>query len=146
MNIRLLKIDDYAAVHDLWSHTDGMSLNAFDDSRAGIENFLRRNPETCFVAEIAGEIVGVILAGNDGRRGYIYHTAVKAEFRRRGIASRLLEETLAALEHQGIRKAALVVFSDNELGNNFWDGANFSVRSDLIYRDKILNPWRNDHA
>lgn len=138
MKIRLMNINDYDAVYKLWKNTSGMSLNSIDDSKSGIERFLRRNPDTCFVAEIDDEIVGVIMAGNDGRRGYIYHAAVKQEYRRRGIAGLLVQKTLATLKLQGIHKAALLIFGDNESGNDFWDNMNFSVRKDLIYRDKIL--------
>lgn len=81
MQIRKMKIEDYEEVYQLWLSCKGMGLNSVDDSREGIEKFLRRNPETCFVAtaEKDGKILGVIMAGNDGRRGYIYHTAVSGE-------------------------------------------------------------------
>ena len=81
MNIRIMTIHDYEAVYTLWMSCAGMGLNNLDDSREGIDRFLRRNPETCFVAENETGIVGVIIAGNDGRRGYIYHTAVHPEYR-----------------------------------------------------------------
>ena len=71
MIIRIMTIDDYEGVYKLWMSCAGMGLNNLDDSKEGIEKFLRRNPETCFVAEEDAEIVGVILSGNDGRRGYI---------------------------------------------------------------------------
>lgn len=76
MNIRIMTIEDYEKVYTLWLSCEGMGLNNLDDSRDGIERFLNRNPETCFVAENDNRIVGVIIVGNDGRRGYIYHTAV----------------------------------------------------------------------
>jgi hypothetical protein len=75
MKIRKMVIEDYEKVYQLWMSCTGMGLNNLDDSKEGIEKFLKRNPDTCFVAE-DHEIIGVILAGNDGRRGYIYHTAV----------------------------------------------------------------------
>ena len=68
MNIRKLTIADYDKVYALWLSCKGMGLNNLDDSRNGIERFLKRNPETCFVAENSGEVIGVIIAGNDGRR------------------------------------------------------------------------------
>ena len=76
MNIRKMTIDDYDLVYSLWMSCVGMGLNNLDDSREGIEKFISRNPETCLVAEADGKTVGVIMVGNDGRRGYIYHTAV----------------------------------------------------------------------
>lgn len=136
--IRLMTIDDYDAVYALWLSCAGMGLNDLDDSRAGIEKFLQRNPDTCFVAEEAGEIIGVILAGNDGRRGYIYHTSVSPSSRGRGIGSKLVHAALSALKNCGIHKVALVAFSRNITGNAFWEKQGFTVREDLIYRNLAL--------
>ena len=82
MSIRLMTIDDYEKVYELWMSCVGMGLNNLDDSKEGIGRFLNRNPDTCFVAELENVIIGVILTGNDGRRGYIYHTAVNPKYRR----------------------------------------------------------------
>ncbi len=139
-NIRLMRPADYDAVHALWLRTQGMGLNDVDDSREGIAKFLARNPTTCFVAEEDGQLVGVILTGHDGRRGYIYHTAVDARLQRRGIGRALVEAALDALEKEGISKAALLVFSRNETGNLFWEKLGFTVRDDLVYRNRALRP------
>ncbi len=112
-------------------------LNHLDDSREGIERFLMRNPETCFVAEDDG-IVGVIIAGNDGRRGYIYHTAVREGKRGQGIATALVNAALDGLKKCGINKAALVVFDRNMHGNSFWEKLGFTQRTDLVYRNRAL--------
>lgn len=74
--IRIMTPDDYDAVHACWMACTGMGLNTIDDSREGITRYLKRNPNTCFVSEHDRTITGAILAGHDGRRGYIYHTAV----------------------------------------------------------------------
>ena len=138
MNFRLMQISDYDSIYNLWINTPGMGLNSVDDSKEGIEKFLKRNPTTCFVAEEDGKIVGVIMAGNDGRRGYIYHTAVLAEFRGKHVAKTLVENAMAALENEGITKVALVVFEKNQNGNGFWEKIGFTVRNDLIYRNKTI--------
>lgn len=138
MNIRLMKIDDYNEVYALWLSCKGMGLNDLDDSREGIERFLKRNPDTCFVAEVGGNIAGVIIAGNDGRRGYIYHTAVSLQHRRQGLGSALVERALSALKACGINKTALVVFEKNHDGNAFWENAGFTKRDDLVYRNMAL--------
>ena len=138
MNIRLMSIDDYEKVYELWMSCAGMGLNNPDDSREGIEKFLLRNPDTCFVAETDNRIVGAIIVGNDGRRGYIYHTAVSPQYRKQGIAKRLVETAMTALRKNGINKAALVVFDRNETGNDFWEKMGFTVRDDLNYRNKAL--------
>ncbi len=138
MNFRLMQISDYDSVYNLWINTPGMGLNSVDDSKDGIEKFLKRNPTTCFIAEEDGKIVGVIMAGNDGRRGYIYHTAVLPEFRGKHVAKTLVENAMAALEKEGITKVALVVFEKNQNGNGFWEKIGFTVRNDLIYRNKTI--------
>lgn len=136
--IKNMTIADYEAVYQLWISTPGMGLNDLDDSREGIEKFLTRNPNTCFVAKEKGQMAGVIICGNDGRRGYIYHMAVAVKLRDRGIGSKLLEAALDALQEEGIKKAALVVFAENEIGNRFWEKRGFTTRTDLNYRNKAL--------
>lgn len=138
MKIRLMNISDYEQVYQLWLSCEGMGLNNLDDSKEGIERFLNRNPETCFVAEKEQRIIGVIMAGNDGRRGYIYHTAVNSDYRNKGIATDLVNEAMRALKSLGINKTALVVFSKNSDGNAFWEKIGFTSREDLVYRNKAI--------
>lgn len=136
MNIRLMTTDDYDQLYAMWSSTPGMGLHAVEDSREGIAKYLARNPTTSFVAEQGGRIVGAIMAGHDGRRGFISHTAVLPEHRREGTARRLVEAAMAALEKEGIRKTALVAYKTNETGNTFWESMGFFVREDLYYRNR----------
>lgn len=138
MNIRKMSIDDYEDVYVLWTSCKGMGLNNLDDSKEGIERFLLRNPETCFVAEENKKIVGVILSGNDGRRGYIYHTSVNPKYRKQGIGKSLVAAVLSAFKDLGINKIALVVFKNNKEGNAFWEKLGFTSRSDLVYRNKAI--------
>ena len=138
MNIRKMTIADYETVYALWLSCKGMGLNNLDDSREGIERYLKRNPETCFVAVENDKTVGVLLSGNDGRRGYIHHTAVSPDHRRKGIAKALVDTALKALHDLGINKTALVVFKRNADGNAFWESMGFTTREDLVYRNKAL--------
>lgn len=136
--IRVMNTEDYDRVYALWMSCKNMGFNNLDDSRQGIEKYLKRNPSTCFVAEQDDSIVGVILAGHDGRRGFIHHMAVAEHFRRQGIAADLLDQALAALKEEGINKAALLVFNRNEAGNAFWERQGFTARDDVTYRNKTL--------
>lgn len=140
MIFRKMTKADYKHVYTLWTSCPGIGLNDRDDSKNGIERFLEKNPKTCFVAEDNKKIVGTILAGSDGRRGYIYHTAVEETYQNRGIGKKLVEKALEGLKKEGIVKAALVVFEKNENGNLFWEKEGFTVRNDLIYRNKPLSP------
>ena len=138
MNIRKMVIDDYDEVYALWTSCAGMGLNDLDDSKEGIDRFLKRNPDTCLVTECDNQIVGAIIVGNDGRRGYIYHTAVASQYRKQGIARQLVETAMQELKQCGINKVALVVFNKNENGNAFWEKLGFTIREDLVYRNKVL--------
>lgn len=138
MEIRKMEISDYKSVYNLWLFCKGMGLNDVDDSEKGISRFLEKNPETCFVAVDNNEIIGVILCGNDGRRGYIYHTAVKPTERNKGIGTKLVDMAMKAFESIGITKVALVVFEKNETGNAFWEKTGFTSRKDLVYRNKQI--------
>ena len=133
-----MTIDDYESVYDLWKNTTGMGLNDLDDSREGIGKYLKRNPDTCFVAVRNSEIIGAILCGHDGRRGFIYHTAVSESERKVGVGTALVDAAVDALEKEGISKAALVVFHTYDLGNAFWETYGFVARNDLIYRNKVI--------
>ena len=129
---------DFDAVYALWMSSPNMGFNNLDDSREGIERLLRRNPTTCFVAVEGDALAGVVLSGQDGRRGYIYHMAVGAPWQRRGVGTALLNRTLEAMKAEGINKVALLVFKYNEAGNAFWEKQGFTVREDVCYRNRAL--------
>ena len=139
MTIRQMQIADYPQLYDLWLSVLGMGLNTLDDSEEGVARFLARNPETCFVAEENGQVIGCIMSGHDGRRGYIYHTCVHPHHRRKGIGRMLTDAALDALHGCGIHKVALVVFSDNTTGNAFWERMDFTAREDLVYRNRAIS-------
>ena len=139
IKIRVMTIKDYDGVYDLWINTPGMGLNSTDDSREGIDKYLKRNPTSSFVAEDDGKIIGVIMSGHDGRRGYIHHTAVLPGYRNQGIAKKLVDSAMNALDIEGVNKVALVAFERNEIGNGFWENIGFVVRDDLVYRNKNIH-------
>ena len=141
MNIeyRVMNASDYDGVYELWMNIPGLGMNSTDDSREGIEKYIKRNPTTSFVALVDGKIVGAILAGHDGRRGFVQHIAVMSEFRKRGIASALVDSAMKALEEEGIHKVALLTYKKNELGNDFWDKTGFKIREDVYYRNKSIH-------
>ena len=138
MEIGKLQTADYDSIYKLWLSCPNMGLNNLDDSREGIARYLARNPDTCFAAVKEGRVVGAILTGHDGRRGYISHTAVSPACQRQGIGRQLVETALEALKEQGIHKVNLVVFARNEAGNAFWEAMGFTERFDLVYRNRVL--------
>ena len=140
MNIeyRLMFFYNQKKAYELWILC-GNGLNNKDDSREGIDRYLKRNPTTSFVAVCEEKVVGVILCGHDGRRGIIQHACVSPEYRRFGIGSKLVDLALEALKAEGINKVLLVAFKKNEGGNKFWESQGFTLREDLNYRNKALS-------
>lgn len=144
IEIRPVTIEDYDKIYALWCSTEQSkrALNPVDDSREGIERYLKRNPSTCFLAYPDDEpqkIVGVILTGHDGRRGIIHHMCVHPEHRRLGIAGMLAEKAEEALKKEGISKVFGLVFKDNDPANAFWEQQGYTLRTNLNYRNKSLN-------
>ncbi len=130
MQYRVMAPGDHARLVALWRDCDGLGLRD-SDSRAGIAKYLARNPGLSFVAERDARIVGTVMAGHDGRRGYILHLAVAAGNRRRGVASRLVELCLAALAGEGIEKSHVHVIGGNAAARDFWLARGFHHRAEI---------------
>ncbi len=138
--VRKMTIDDYDGVRALWMSIHGFAIRSIDDSKEGVERFLIRNPETSVVAvSEAGEIVGAILCGHDGRRGCLYHVCVREDYRRHGIGKEMVVFCMNALKKEGINKVSLIAFTRNDIGNAFWNCIGWTKREDLNYYDFVLN-------
>lgn len=144
MFIRVMTPEDYADVFALWRECAGMGLRAQDDSEEGIVRYLKRNPTTSFVAFEDGELAGAVLAGHDGRRGYVYHAAVRERFRNRGIARAMLDRVHEALEREGISRLGLLVLNANASGKAFWKKRGWRERADLAYFSRAVRPEADD--
>jgi len=130
MKYRSMQISDYDPVIELWRNCEGLSLRDAD-SRAGIEKYLLRNPGLSFVAEDETGISGSIMAGHDGKRGYIQHLAVDPARRKRGIAGKLVALSLDALKSQGIEKSHVHVLKENQAGRSYWSSRGWSLRAEI---------------
>ena len=117
----------------------GFGIRSIDDSREGVERFLKRNPTTSVVAVEDDRIVGSILCGHDGRRGCFYHVCVDAEYRRQGIGKSMVVASMEALKEEHINKVCLIAFTRNDVGNAFWNTIGWTRRLDLNYYDFTLN-------
>jgi putative acetyltransferase len=119
--LRPLTAADHAETVALWRATEGLGLGESDTAEA-IAAFLARNEGLSPVAvDGAGRIVGAMLCGHDGRRGYLHHLAVARERRGQGIGKALVEFAVAGLRREGIPKCNLFIFDDNAAGRAFWE-------------------------
>ena len=137
--IRTMTIEDYEQVHDLWMKIHGFGIRSVDDSKEGVERFLKRNPTTSVVAVEDDKIVGAILCGHDGRRGCLYHVCVRKGYRRHGVGKAMVVACMEALRKEEINKVTLIAFTKNDIGNAFWNKIGWTEREDLNYYDFTLN-------
>ena len=137
--VRIMTIEDYEGVYALWKKIKGFGIRSIDDSKEGVARFLKRNPTTSVVAEKDGRIVGSILCGHDGRRGCLYHVCVDEDYRRHGIGKRMVVFAMKALKEEKINTVSLIAFTENDIGNAFWNTIGWTERLDLNYYDFTLN-------
>lgn len=135
ISIREMQIEDYNEIYAIWENTPGIGLSDAD-THENIYRFLLRNKGLSYVCRYKDRIIGTILCGHDGRRGYIYHVAVAEKYRRRGIGRMLVDKSLQSLKEEGINKCHLFVFRDNEVGNAFWKATGWTEREDIFVYSK----------
>jgi ribosomal protein S18 acetylase RimI-like enzyme len=131
---------DFPSLPAIWAATEGMG-DSPGDSPEDLGRLLARNPGLCFVAVDAADaaggaggetIVGTILAGQDGRRGYLYRLAVLPKYRRQGLAAELVQRSLAGIEATGIVRCLALVQEDNPGGRVFWESMRGKLRTELV--------------
>lgn len=137
--VKTMTIEDYPGVKELWMSIKGFAIRSIDDSREGVERFIKRNPTTSVVAVMDDQIVGAILCGHDGRRGCLYHVCVREDCRLHGIGKAMVVHCMNALKEEKISKVSLIAFSTNDIGNAFWKQIGWTKREDLNYYDFTLN-------
>ena len=137
--VRVMTMEDYDQIKELWNSIQGFGIRSMDDSREGVARFLKRNPTTSVVAEEDGKVVGAILCGHDGRRGCLYHVCVNKDYRMRGIGKSMVAFAMEALKKEEINKVSLIAFTKNDIGNAFWNEIAWTKREDLNYYDFTLN-------
>ena len=129
--IRPMTIDDYEEVFAMWQITTKRALSSADE-KPQIERYLRRNEGLSQVAVADGRIIGTVLAGHDGRRGFIHHMAVIPEFRRRRVGHSLAETAIKKIAAEGIEKTHIFCYQNNETGQKFWSDFGFEKRGDIF--------------
>jgi len=139
IRIRPMKPADFADVTRLWKKTEGIGLT-ISDTRTNLSRYLGRNPGLSLVALSGPEVVAAVICGHDGRRGSLGHLAVAKEFRRKNIASRLVELCLKRLKRLRIPKCNIFVYKSNSAGLKFWEAEGWKQRKDLLLFQKETRP------
>ena len=128
----------YEDVLSLWQKCEGVGLSDAD-SRENTRSYLERNSGMSFVALNQDRIIGAVLGGHDGRRGYIYHLAVHPEWRQHGLGRGLVDRCLQTLKGVGIQKCHLFIFNDNTGGIDFWKSVGWEYRMDISLMSRTID-------
>ena len=139
--IREMTIEYYDETVALWHAVPGVDVTSAD-ARDGVAAFLERNPGLSSVALDGGAVIGTVLCGHDGRRGYISHLAVANTHRRMGIGSALVRRCIELLGESGIQKCHVFVFRENGLALSFWHGTEWTQRVELELLSMFTTPDR----
>lgn len=140
MEIKELTIKNYEEILSLWESIDGIGLDKDADTKERVRIYLQRNPGLSFAAFEKGKVIGAVLCGHDGRRGYLHHLAIAKAHRNKGIGKALVEKVTSKLRMLGIRKCNTFVFSDNFRGQEFWKKNGWVERTDLKVFSKSITP------
>ncbi len=116
---------DGGALRALW---EACGFRSLGDDDLSLARFARRNPGLVLVAADGGRIVGSALGAWDGRRGWIYHVATAENHRRRGIATRLVDQVETGLRDLGCPEVRVNVGEDNVGARGFWQSRGYETR------------------
>lgn len=133
---------DYHDVFQLFSQTPGVTVRDAD-SAAATARYLERNPDLSFVAISEGGLVGCVLCGHDGRRGYLHHLVVRSPYRGKGIGRELVARCVQALGLLGISKSHVEVLVTNPAAQTFWAKIGWQQRDDLVRYSSISTGGAN---
>lgn len=140
MTVRPLIDTDIPAARAFWPSVPGLGLSSADEPTA-LSAFFARNPGLSWGAFSEDRLVATVLAGHDGRRGYLYHLAVAPDHRGEGLSTELMRRALDGLSGCGIAKVHVFVLADNASGLAFWASAarrGWSRRGDLLVFSRDL--------
>jgi ribosomal protein S18 acetylase RimI-like enzyme len=129
--IRPMEARDLEPSLALWRNVEGIVLRVDSDNLEALGRFLTRNPGTSFVADEDGVLIGNILCGHDGRRGYLYHLAVVPAHRHTRCATALLNASLNALALQNITRCHAFTLARHMTSLTFWEKVNGELRQDV---------------
>lgn len=136
IQVHEFQITDYNVVLELWKEA-GLVIRPGDDL-SGVRTKLLRDPDLFLLALMEGEIVGCIIGGWDGRRGWVYHLAVKPSHQRQGIATVLLSEVEKRLVEKGAKKINAQIYQANTKSLNFFKTRGYEIHQDLVMVGKHL--------
>ncbi|MCX6284730.1 MAG: GNAT family N-acetyltransferase [Bacteroidetes bacterium] len=137
IEFRLMEVSDIPASIELWKSMKGLAIRGSDNIR-DLTDHVNMNPKHNFVASSDGQLIGTVLGGFDGRRGYIYHLAVHESFRRKNIAKELMDKCFQSFKEINVSKCHMMVLKDNTEAQEFYKQIGCELRTELLVFSKTL--------
>ena len=128
--VELANAADIKPMLYFWRSIPGLGVG-LGDTESSLKAFLVRNPTTCLLLRVNGCLMGTVLGGFDGRRGYIYHLAVHPDYQGRGYGKMLLSRVSGQLKDLGAPKIHLFAFGDNHTAEDFYLSQGWEKRRDI---------------
>jgi ribosomal protein S18 acetylase RimI-like enzyme len=130
MKIETFSMESYDDIISIWRKT-GISIGS-TDTKEEIKRILDKNPQLFLVGKINQKIIGVVVGGFDGRRGYVHHLAVDPDYQKRGYGTRIMDELNLRFRKLGVHKVHLFIEKYNKEVVNFYQKLGWEIRDDLI--------------
>src|SRR5262245_47442363 len=130
VEIRQADILELEGVFRLWQQTGGLVLRP-EESSERLQSLLATDRLRLYVARRRPQLIGAVLAGQDGRRGYLYHLAVVETARQQGVGRGLVNAALRDLAAQGIVRSQVCITIENKMAQGFWVRMGWQDRTDL---------------
>ncbi len=142
ISIREFNLHDYPTVFQLWKDTNLEILPG--DELEGVKLKLTRDPDLFLVAEENNQIIGSVMGSWDGRRGWIWHLAVRAGHQRQGIGAVLVKKVEEKLIVKGAKRVLAFVLTENQRSLSFFTNAGYSdSQEDMKVMRKDLTTAQN---
>ena len=130
MKIEKFTMDLYEEIVMLWRKA-GISVGS-SDTREEIEIVLQRNPNLFLIGKIHNKVIGVVIGGFDGRRGYVHHLAVDPDYQKKGYGKMIMDELIEKFRKIGVHKIHLFIEKYNKNVVEFYRYLGWDIRDDLI--------------
>ncbi len=135
---RELKIYDYDRMMEVWTKSGLPIRPAGRDSREKIAVEMQRNPDFFIGAFDDDDMIGLVVASSDGRKGWINRLAVIPEYRGKGLGRELIRRSEQALYRSGVEILACLIMDDNTPSIRLFESEGYSHWSNVYYFRKVL--------
>jgi ribosomal protein S18 acetylase RimI-like enzyme len=139
VDVRAYEDTDEAAVVALWDACF-VEQRSWNQPRELIRRKVAVARDLFLVATLDRRIVGAVIAGWDGHRGWLYHLAVAPDVRRRGIGSRLVRAAESLLQARGCPKVNLQILAANRDVVRFYERLGFAVEERVSMGKPLATP------